>query len=268
MNITDYIPAFRKVLQIHNYSSHTVDAYVSWLKKFIDYSYKFPIEPEKRIGNFLTQVQSGNKNPEVAYSAISTFYRLVLEKPCPHTRDFSRLSIPFETHLSVQDVITLVESIGNLQHRLMFALMYSSGLRGSEVLALRIEDVCPDSLKIFVRKAGTQSERVTIVSQRLIPALRELAGDRPAHELLFLNRDGKPYSIRSLQLLFKRALAKSGLSKEATCHSLRHCFAMELLKNGVHIKIIQSLLGHKHSKSTKGYLKIVEIQNMHIPSPY
>ena len=99
--------------------------------------------------------------------------------------------------------------------------------------------------RITVRRSKNRKDRVTILSEKLVPVLEIMMdGGRVAKEYLFMSERGKKYSIRTVQTIFEKALAASGLRQKPSCHTLRHSFATHLLENGTDMKTIKDLLGH------------------------
>jgi site-specific recombinase XerD len=164
--------------------------------------------------------------------------------------------------LSRDEISKLLNSISNMKHRCVISLLYSSGLRISEAVNLRVEDIHIDSLTLMVRKGKGRKDRMTVLSEKMIPLLKEfMAGRKPA-DLLFpsghKNKKGneKPLSTRSVQLVMGKACKRAGISKRATPHDLRHSFATHLVEGGIDISIIQRLLGHASIHTTSTYTRL------------
>ena len=97
--------------------------------------------------------------------------------------------------------------------------------------------------------------------------MQNITKNKKSNDFLFTTISNKKYSTRTVQLIFKRALTKSKINKNATCHTLRHSFATALLFNKIDIKTIKNLLGHKSIKTTMVYLHIVDIKKAKVQSP-
>ncbi|MBE7411612.1 MAG: site-specific integrase [Leptospiraceae bacterium] len=171
--------------------------------------------------------------------------------------------------LTKNEIQKIIHSINNVKHRLMVSLLYSSGLRISEVLKLKVKDVDLESLTITVRGGKGNKDRLTIFSESLQNELSAIVQKQNKNDYLFPSGwdSHKPLTARSLQAVFKRALKKSGIKKEASCHSLRHSFATHLLENGTDVCHIQKLLGHRNLNTTMLYTRVSRPSLLGIKSP-
>jgi len=158
--------------------------------------------------------------------------------------------------LSKAEIAALLKAPSNLKHRAMLALAYSGGLRVSEVLAIRPEDLLFDRGLLRVRGGKGNKDRTTLLGRSTTELLRNaMEHDRPTDHL-FTGQNGGAYSARSLQKVLEAALSKAGITKPATMHTLRHSFATHLLEQGTDLRYIQALLGHASSKTTEIYTHV------------
>lgn len=149
----------------------------------------------------------------------------------------------------------------------MIELMYAAGLRVSEIVKLRVQDVNLEELTLFVRGGKGKKDRLTVFSESLKDALRRQMEGRKVKELLFPSERGGGLTPRTVQKVFDTAIKTSGVRKHATCHSLRHSFATHLLEAGVDIRYIQNLLGHARLETTSVYTKVRNPNLLKIRSP-
>ena len=139
----------------------------------------------------------------------------------------------------------MIEAIRSLKQRAMLMVTYSAGLRASETARLKITDIDSNRMLIRVEQGKGKKDRYTLLSQSHWKTLREYWKEyRPTH-WLFPGENPENYiSISTIQEAFKRAKKKAGITKPASCHTLRHSFATHLLEAGVDLHNIQLLLGH------------------------
>ncbi|PIE97322.1 MAG: hypothetical protein CR988_08300 [Treponema sp.] len=266
--ISDPIGKFRQALKMRNYSPRTIHIYVRALEHYMEYSRDHKTEsPEQRLEGFLALWQDFPGSLKQNYSAMNAFYSLVAGKACPYKIDKIRRRRYLPTVLSRNNILSLLESIKNPKHRLMISLLYGSGLRVSEVIHLRIQDIDWENSLLLIRQAKGNKDRYTLLSNSSLDELHKLTEGRKGEDFLFVNMKGGPYSVRTLQVLLRRAAKKTGLPDKVTCHSLRHSFATHLLENGVDVKTIKDLLGHRSVKTTMVYLHVAEKRQLKIKSP-
>jgi len=142
-------------------------------------------------------------------------------------------------------------------------LIYSAGLRVSEVVKLRPENIDSKRNLVFIKGAKGRKDRYSLLSEAALRTLREYWKKfEPSSKWLFSgDRPNQHLHPRSVQKIFANACRKAGITKKVSVHSLRHSFATHLLESGVDIRYIQEILGHKSSKTTEIYTH-VSIKNL------
>jgi len=170
--------------------------------------------------------------------------------------------------LSKEEVQTLLRSVKNRKHMAMLALIYACGLRRGEVLKLLPTDIDSHRMVLLIREAKGRKDRIAPLPQMIIDLLRNYYKEYKPKKWLFEGQvEGKPYSGRSIELVFKKALHLSGIRRPATLHWLRHSYATHLLEGGTDLRYIQELLGHKSSKTTEIYTHVSTRNLQAIKSP-
>ena len=152
----------------------------------------------------------------------------------------------------------------------MFATMYSSGMRVSEVIHLHYDDISRSNMQIHVRDTKNRMDRYTILSKRCLDLLTQywFEKGRP-RGILFPNKfTGNYLTVSTLEQVMRRAVSDAKLPPKATPHCLRHSFATHLMEQGVERQNIQALLGHRDPKSTEVYLHVSNKSLMGIQSPF
>lgn len=169
--------------------------------------------------------------------------------------------------LTRDEVLALAAAIANPLHRLGILLMYSTGIRVSELVGARVGDVHLPTLTLTVRNGKGAKDRTTVIGAILVEELAKVIGNRSGSEPLFESRAGGHFSTRTFQHIAERAATAAGLHGRASCHVLRHSFATHLLENGTDVRFIQELLGHVRLDTTNRYLHVSNLALRRIRSP-
>jgi integrase/recombinase XerD len=261
-----YLEAFLREAKNRGYAMNTIRAYRHGLSLFLEFMKKTAFDPVERISRFLSTFDSQEAR-RIAWNAIKLFYELVLKKPCPYHLEKSRPRYRLPSFLERSDILLLLSRIRNPKHRLMISMLFGSGLRVGEIVRIKIRDLDFPSLTVRIVNSKQNKDRITVFSEALAAELKALVLNRDGREFLFLTQNGKPYTKRTVQAIFSHAYAGSGIQKRASCHTLRHSFATTLLSNGIDIRSIKDLLGHKSVKTTMIYLHVTEKTAARIKSP-
>ncbi|MBN2457524.1 tyrosine-type recombinase/integrase [Candidatus Woesearchaeota archaeon] len=166
--------------------------------------------------------------------------------------------------LSKTDIENMIRSTFNLKHRLMIMLGYGAGLRLSEIIDLRWEDIALSRNLIHLKRSKGKKDRVVMLSPKIKKVLKSLG---IGSGLVFVSSRNKKYSSRSIETIIKNAAEKAGIQKNVTPHTLRHSFATHLLENGTDIRYIRDLLGHSDISTTLIYTKVSNRNIRNIKSP-
>jgi integrase/recombinase XerD len=250
-------------LEVQQLSYYTVKSYRHHLINFLAY---FPGRDPEEISNreieryvhHLVQkkrISASTQNQVI--NAIKAYYERVLRYPKQRFR-VARPKRPkkMPTVLSQEEVTHLLSTVKNLKHRLILTLIYSGGLRLSEVVHLRVRDLLVDQGLIFVRSGKGKKDRYTLLAKSALELVKAYRKEYHPTYWLFEGSKGGQYSKRSVQEIFKRAKEESGVNPFATVHSLRHSFATHLLEAGYNVRQLQELLGHSSIQTTERYLHI------------
>lgn len=204
-----------------------------------------------------------------ARAAIKFLYEVVLKQ----TDKVSELPVMKRPEqlpevLSTEEVQRLFRVTPNLKHRALLMVAYSAGLRVSEAAQLRVSDI--DSKRMLIRVEGGKGkkDRYTLLSKVALEVLRDYYKAYQPKDWLFRGEDGQGHlAARSAHHVFHDASIRAGIRKPVTFHSLRHSFATHLLENGVDVRYIQELLGHKNVKTTEIYTHVSQSALGRIRSP-
>lgn len=169
--------------------------------------------------------------------------------------------------LSRDEIKNILMHLCNIKHLCMISLLYSGGLRRSEVLSLTPADI--DSERMLIRVMGKGRKcRYTLLSEKMLENLRIYYKQfRPKHWLFEGEKEGEPYSPSALVKVLKEAAQKAGIKRSVNLHMLRHSFATHLLEQGTDLKTIQELMGHESIKTTSIYLHVSNAHKAKVPNP-
>jgi site-specific recombinase XerD len=207
----------------------------------------------------------------MAAQSISFFFRHVLKQPyIIPTIVYPRKSTKLPPVMSAAEIKTLIDSVKNIKHRTIIMLLYSTGMRLSEIAALKITDIDSKNMRIKVVQGKGAKDRFTILSEQVLVELRAYyIICRPKEYLFNGYTAGKPLSMRMIQHSVQNALIKLGLeSKHYTVHTIRHSFATHLVDNGTDLHTVKELLGHSSLQTTMRYMHLTVKRTDGIVNPY
>lgn len=261
-------------LNLRGYSPNTVRTYLQSFKEFmLFYGEEDPQNlTEFEIRNYILylieQRKLSRSTQNQAINAIKFFYEKLLLQP----RKVYYLDRPMKEHrlpevLSTEEVMRIFEALDNLKHRVMLMLIYSAGLRRSELINLRLGDVDLHRNMVLIRGGKGRKDRHTVVAQNLVPFLEQYVNQYQPGFWLFEGVQGDRYSASSLQQVLKQAVQRAGIRKRVRLHMLRHSFATHLLESGTSTRYIQVLLGHESPKTTEIYAQVTRFALENIESP-
>jgi site-specific recombinase XerD len=268
---------FLEKLTLKKYAANTITTYKNEFIQLLQLLENVPVQdltPEhlKRYMLYCTvKLRLSENTLHSRLNALKFYFEQVLG----HSKFFYDIPRP-KKELQLPKVLNenelgkLFRSITNSKHKAIVFTAYSAGLRVSEVVNLRIEDIDAERMTIFVRKAKGKKDRMVNLSPLLLDILRAyLKKQKPMpKKYLFEGAlQGQPYSIRAAQQIFKNGKTNAGISKTMGFHGLRHSFATHLIEKGVDIKYIKELLGHFDIKTTERYLHVSNSKLVNIVSP-
>lgn len=270
MNYEEILIKLSEELKLRGFSPKTIKSYNYNCSKFLLWLSK----SSKEISNYAVReyfLELNNKDYDTntirqIRASIEFLFNIVLEKSV----DISNIPLPKKKKtlpkvLSKEEIFKIINNIKNKKHRLMIAFLYSSGLRVSELINLKREDINPENNFVYLRQAKGKKDRITILSEKVKKDLfNYLCKTEFKTDYLFEGRNGK-YSIKSIQKILEKA--SKVINKKVTPHMLRHSFATHLLENGTDIRYIQKLLGHTKLETTSIYTHVAKKDYLNIKSP-
>jgi site-specific recombinase XerD len=256
------------------YSQNTIKIYVTYMRSFMVAFKDRELDSitTKEINDYILKlirtkgISPSQQNQRI--NAIKFYY----EKVAGQDKQLYYLERPKKSRelpkvLSEHEVLAILESIQNLKHKSLIATIYSAGLRRSELINLRKQDVNFDRKLIFIRGAKGKKDRTSVLADSLSVTLKKYLQEFRPNYWLFEGINRNQYSATSIAKILKTGATKAGIEKKVTPHMLRHSFATHLLEQGIDIRYIQTILGHGSSKTTEIYTHVSRKSLAQIKSP-
>lgn len=253
-------------LRLRGFSQMTVRNYSFFVQKFIAHANKpiVDLTDEDARTYLASLIEAKSKSTTMlAAASIKFFFTEILKKK------IDAIKVPKKDKklpevLTKEEVKRLIDSAETTKSRLMISLLYSSGLRVSELVKLKPQDVRFEESIGWVRQGKGGKDRMFLLSQQIGKELQDYIQKR---ENNFLFSKEKPLTTRNIQKIVKKVREKAGIQKRVTPHTMRHSFATHLLEAGTDIRYIQSLLGHASLNTTQMYAHVSTEQLKKIKSP-
>ncbi|MCX6278644.1 MAG: tyrosine-type recombinase/integrase [Bacteroidetes bacterium] len=251
---------YLRKLQELRYTKKTIKVYLCMFEEFINYYNTHDIIKigDNLIIAFLQYLVIDRKvSPSYQNQSINAI-KFYYERVMGGQRKFYFLDRPLKSFnlanvLNLDEISKTISLVKNIKHKAIIMITYGGGLRLSEVINLKIKDIDSKRMQIFVRQAKGRKDRYTLLSKKVVPVLREYYKEYKPKEWLFEGIKGIQYSESSVYTIVTKAFDRAGITKKASTHTLRHCFATHLLENGTDIRYIQMLMGHASIKTTEIY---------------
>lgn len=249
-------------LELKKYANNTVKTYVSCFEAFINYYKNFDLMElnENHIRSYLQvliQNKKSNSYINQAVNSIKFYYEIVLGMPNRfYSIERPRTSQALPKVISKEEVFSIINHTNNIKHKCIISLLYSAGLRRSELLNLKITDIDSKRMLIRVQAAKGNKDRMTLLSKTVLEDLRIYFKEYKPKNWLFEGVKGKAYSGESIVKIIHRSCKKAKIKRNVTPHTFRHSFATHLLESGTDLRYIQTLLGHNSSTTTEIYTHV------------
>jgi integrase/recombinase XerD len=271
----DILVRFDGYLRQQRYSRRTIANYIERLRVFFQFCQKDVLEIDNDdVDNFNQNYIIENKL-SASYqtqfiSALKLFYKKIARKKLVMERlERPRQGKHLPETLAREDVARIINATNNLKHKTMISFIYACGLRRDELLNMKISAIDSKQNIIRIRRGKGDKDRALPLSPKMLELLREYyKAYRPVTWLFEGQTPGTHYTSASLQKVFTHAMKKAGIQGDYSLHTLRHCFATHLLQDGVNIRVIQDLLGHKNMKTTLIYLHLTPDDMKTYKSPF
>lgn len=270
------IEKFKQWLRSKRYSENTIVTYSEALKSFLLFYREKDIAA---ITNEDVIVYNNDyilkKNLSASYqnqivNSLKLFFKIIHDSKI----EIDKIHRPKRAKvlpnvLSKEEIKLILNAHSNIKHKMMLSLIYSCGLRRSELLNLKPADIDSKRGIVIIRQGKGKKDRIAPLSPKILEMLREYYVICKPKIWLFEGQNmGEQYSEYSLQSVLKQALQKVGSTKPVTLHWLRHSYATHLLESGTDLRYIQELLGHSSSKTTEIYTHVSTKSLQQIKSPF
>jgi site-specific recombinase XerD len=258
-------------LKIKNYSSKTIKSYLYGLREYFSFKgNNFTELDQENIRNFLLHCEKSGISPRsrnLYLNAIKYYYRNVIKINQKIKIQSAKKPKSLPIVLSRSEVENILKTPKNAKHKLLLSLAYGAGLRVSEVVSLKVQDLDFEELTVHIKQAKGQKDRISVIPESLVYDLKNLVAGKSGNDLVFASERGGKLTTRTAQKVFEKSLRDSGVKKNATFHSLRHSFATHLLENGTDVRFVQELLGHQNIRTTQIYTHVTNPKLKNIKSP-
>ncbi len=274
-------------------SDNTLFAYQNDLLRYIYYLEEKKIDRVEKITplllqNFISQLYDvGLSSSSMArnFSAIRGFHQYLVMNNLAETDPSELLETPrlkrkLPTVLSVEEIISIIEqpdidtALG-IRDRAMLETLYGGGLRISELLNLKLNELYLDEAILRIHGKGSK-ERIVPIGQEAIYRLKiylgrirpVLASGVSSKNVVFLNRNGRPLTRMGFWKILRKYVVQSNVNQDVHPHTFRHCFATHLLENGADLRAVQELLGHADISTTQIYTHVSQKQLSQVYKQY
>lgn len=261
-------------LRIGGYAASTRETYVGSVRRFLEATgHPDGLPGEAEVRSYLMHlVEERGLSPShvnQCADALSFFYRQICGEaldPATLPRQKRRPTLP--EVLSRREVVALLNRVDSPRYRPMLMLTYAAGLRATELVRLRPEDLDSERSQLHVRSRKGRDHRTVMLSDVALREVRTYRQLESSPIWLFPGaRPGQHLSAKAVRTAFGRARDAAGIGKEVGMRSLRHSFAVHLLEAGTDLRHVQKLLGHTRRKSTRIYARLATPSLTAIPSP-
>jgi len=270
MNISEHTNNFIQEMKRRGMSENTINTYSSCVNYFFSKSTKDHPKNinEYDIKEFLGRFDEPNTQRNY-HSAIKKFYEICLSQPdkfryIPYCQKSNKLPIV----LSVEEVQKMFSVCENKKHKAILALLYSCGLRVSELINLKWQHIDRSRMVINILQAKGKKDRQVMLDENLIPVLADYYREYKSKEYVFNGwKDEPKYSQQSVLQVIKQLARKAGIKKNVWTHLMRHNAFTHMVESGTDINLISKIAGHSNVKTTNIYLHLSHSHISKIKSP-
>lgn len=271
MNIGKYLDMYSRDLRLKNYSDRTIANYMSQVKVFLGAFEGVATKPseisESKIKDWLLTAKCVNSQKHMM-CAVKLFYELTGKQPNKFKFiKFPRSEKKLPVVLSQDEVQQMFDVCVNIKHKVILALIYSAGLRVSDLLNLQWSNIDRSRGVIYILKGKGNKDRIVPLAASLIPLLTSYYMQYKTKVFILAGQFGEQYSAKSVGEVLKQLATKAGIKKRVWTHQMRHNSFTHMVENGIDINLIQKIAGHNNVKTTQIYTQISDRVISKISSP-
>ncbi|PIN77989.1 integrase [Candidatus Woesearchaeota archaeon CG10_big_fil_rev_8_21_14_0_10_34_8] len=259
------IEELKNKLKLKGCSNKTIKIYCYFIKRFFAFVKKAPEKVTKQdIENYLLTLINNNyysATVRLNGAALSFFFKHIIKNNLETNIIIPKREKKLPKVLTKTQIIEMINKTNNLKHKLLIILLYSSGMRISECLNLKWQDLDLENNIIKINQGKGKKDRITILAETAKQYLKD-----NNKEYIFTGRNSK-LTVRSAQEIIKKAGKRANIKQPISPHTLRHSFATHLLDQGTDLRHIQKLLGHSRISTTQVYTHLTKRDISNIKSP-
>lgn len=276
MDKIEQVEKFKRYLSTKRYSENTIKTYSEALKSFLLFYQEKEISSinNEDVVNYYQEYIIKNRLSSSYQNQIINAIKLYFSKVQQAAIQVDKIYRPkreklLPNVLSKEEIKKILSAHSNIKHKTMLSMIYSCGLRRSELLNLKPNDIDSNRNLVIIRQAKGKKDRIAPLSPAILTMLRDYYKAYKPKVWLFEGAiEKQPYDERSLAHVLKQALDKTNIKKPVTLHWLRHSYATHLLEAGTDLRYIQEILGHKSSKTTEIYTHVSTKSLQNVKSPF
>lgn len=266
--------AYIDILDQKRYAQNTIKIYTCYFEDYIQYFNSRNLDEisNEEINAYLLElIRNKNISPSQQnqrINAIKFYYEKVLGKD----KIFIKIERPknqklLPNVLSANEIKLMIDKTSNNKHKCIISLLYSAGLRRSELINLKLTDILSGQMQIKIRNSKGNKDRYVGLSRHLLKLLREYFLEYRPKQWLIEGQKGDKYSAESILKLVKTSAKRAGIARNVNAHMLRHTFATHHLESGTDLRYIQEFLGHSSSKTTEVYTHVAKTDYSKFKNP-
>ena len=247
MQKEELLKKLEQEIDLRKYSKETKKVYTNEVKRFLDSGQA----PRDYLLNFSNKSRSKIRH---VYFSLKFYYENVLDENFKQKFPLAKNELRLPIVLNKSEVLSIIDITKNIKHKIALMFLYYGGLRLSEVINLKWDDLDFERDLIHIKSSKGGKDRVVFLHENLEKSLKSFG--KGESKYIFISERGGLYDKRSVQSIVSNASKKAKITKRVTPHTLRHSFATHLLEAGADIRYIQKLLGHKNLQTTQIYTHV------------